>query len=85
MRSLCNRKGLKYAVGEEQLVALKNTFDGIIIDEVDPPGLDGEPQEFMPDQSFNEVLAKTEDGKCCLFYTSPSPRDLSTSRMPSTS
>ena len=72
MRSLCNRKGLKYAVGEEQLVALKNTFDGIIIDEVDPPGLDGEPQEFMPDQSFNEVLAKTEDGKCLYGYPTPS-------------
>ena len=24
-----------------------------------------------------------EMGKCCLLYTSPSPRDLSTSRMPS--
>ena len=27
--------------------------------------------------------AKCGEGKCCLLYTSPSPRDLSTSRMPS--
>ena len=26
---------------------------------------------------------KYEDADCCLLYTSPSPRDLSTSRMPS--
>ena len=26
---------------------------------------------------------KEGEGKCCLLYTSPSPRDLSTSRMPS--
>ena len=30
----------------------------------------------------NEKLA-AEAGKACLLYTSPSPRDLSTSRMPS--
>ena len=29
------------------------------------------------------VLKKTIDPKTCLLYTSPSPRDLSTSRMPS--
>ena len=28
-------------------------------------------------------IVNTESGKTCLLYTSPSPRDLSTSRMPS--
>ena len=30
-----------------------------------------------------DKLAKAADGPACLLYTSPSPRDLSTSRMPS--
>eukprot|EP00829_Urostomides_striatus_P016203 TRINITY_DN5273_c0_g1_i2.p4 TRINITY_DN5273_c0_g1~~TRINITY_DN5273_c0_g1_i2.p4 ORF type:complete len:101 (+),score=42.76 TRINITY_DN5273_c0_g1_i2:35-304(+) len=29
------------------------------------------------------VVALKEESYCCLLYTSPSPRDLSTSRMPS--
>ena len=28
-------------------------------------------------------IIKAKEDKCCLLYTSPSPRDLSTSRMPS--
>ena len=32
---------------------------------------------------FFEHYKDLEPGKCCLLYTSPSPRDLSTSRMPS--
>ena len=48
------------------------------------PGIDKE-------RGFNEILNSpvfrnfviSEDGKTCLLYTSPSPRDLSTSRMPS--
>ena len=35
--------------------------------------------DFLPKVKV-EVVVKTED---CLLYTSPSPRDLSTSRMPS--
>ena len=31
----------------------------------------------------NEELSKQAEDKDCLLYTSPSPRDLSTSRMPS--
>ena len=37
-------------------------------------------------ESFNELLPKTAiltHNRSCLLYTSPSPRDLSTSRMPS--
>ena len=32
---------------------------------------------------FVDELDDIPDGKSCLLYTSPSPRDLSTSRMPS--
>ena len=33
MRSLCNRSGLKYAAGKFELLALKNTFESLEIDE----------------------------------------------------
>ena len=32
---------------------------------------------------FDNVLLLNDDKNTCLLYTSPSPRDLSTSRMPS--
>ena len=32
---------------------------------------------------FTQSKIVSENIKCCLLYTSPSPRDLSTSRMPS--
>ena len=47
---------------------------------------------YQPDKPYREqevevtapwVLGATEDIIICLLYTSPSPRDLSTSRMPS--
>ena len=34
-------------------------------------------------QYDDEVISNVEDHQLCLLYTSPSPRDLSTSRMPS--
>ena len=34
-------------------------------------------------REFKEETAGLNKGKDCLLYTSPSPRDLSTSRMPS--
>ena len=42
----------------------------------------------IPDQNFEQGLIDSGfddalDGYVCLLYTSPSPRDLSTSRMPS--
>ena len=40
----------------------------------------------LDDLNFSEDIAETENtiqGNACLLYTSPSPRDLSTSRMPS--
>ena len=36
-----------------------------------------------PEQEHLEKLSKDFGIKTCLLYTSPSPRDLSTSRMPS--
>ena len=38
---------------------------------------------WILDQTHSGFKPATGDGKCCLLYTSPSPRDLSTSRMPS--
>ena len=37
------------------------------------------------EEGLNRLIKEIEDagGKACLLYTSPSPRDLSTSRMPS--
>ena len=40
------------------------------------------PQEF-PGVSVLNFLRQTVEARTCLLYTSPSPRDLSTSRMPS--
>ena len=70
-RPLHDRVLIKVLDSEEK------TAGGIII----PDTAKEKPQE-------GEVVAvgpgsKNEDGKVCLLYTSPSPRDLSTSRMPS--
>ena len=42
-------------------------------------------EEAVEEEKSVVVLAQWGGGpfKCCLLYTSPSPRDLSTSRMPS--
>ena len=44
-----------------------------------------EKREILPDAKFGDrVLSKFMNNlMICLLYTSPSPRDLSTSRMPS--
>ena len=43
-----------------------------------------EEKQLTYEQSWGEVLTKHVQWRCrCLLYTSPSPRDLSTSRMPS--
>ena len=38
---------------------------------------------YVPSTVLALKIAKTLECKVCLLYTSPSPRDLSTSRMPS--
>ena len=48
--------------------------------------IDGNPKELVAGVVFNPITDEmffAEKGKGCLLYTSPSPRDLSTSRMPS--
>ena len=48
-------------------------------------GQSGGEQSMNPEKELERVEQeiKNEVEKCCLLYTSPSPRDLSTSRMPS--
>ena len=40
-------------------------------------------KQQMAGMPFEEQVVKLASAKACLLYTSPSPRDLSTSRMPS--
>ena len=51
-----------------------------ISDDIDPAQTD----DNFPQKNFNAILyTGTGSSNACLLYTSPSPRDLSTSRMPS--
>ena len=53
MRSLSDEKNLKFASGESSLLALKNTFSNIIIDEIDSEGIQGTNSvEIDVDESF---------------------------------
>ena len=59
---------------------VRRTNDGILVCYHDAD-INGTP---ISELSFKEVnFAKKNISKLCLLYTSPSPRDLSTSRMPS--
>ena len=58
-----------YIDGENALVGLSRTPPDLAVIDIKMPRMDGE-----------ELLRKLRN---CLLYTSPSPRDLSTSRMPS--
>ena len=61
------------ADGKEALAAARRTAFDVITLDLSLPGLDG-----------LEVLRRLRDGgSTCLLYTSPSPRDISGSRMPS--
>ena len=42
-----------------------------------------EQERFCKDVQAAVAVSRETKGKICLLYTSPSPRDLSTSRMPS--
>ena len=53
-------------------------FAGIVRDTADNPELQAMTLEHYPGMTEKEIESIT-----CLLYTSPSPRDLSTSRMPS--
>ena len=41
------------------------------------------PMGYVPKQMYAWTIRRERHGEPCLLYTSPSPRDLSTSRMPS--
>ena len=49
--------------------------------------LDGHPDNkgslLVPKSLLKKMAEAFQNGETCLLYTSPSPRDLSTSRMPS--
>ena len=70
----------KYASSKDSVV--KHFVTALYIEELDVP-------QSWPKQSWDEVqrwlllLDSDRQLEDCLLYTSPSPRDLSTSRMPS--
>ena len=61
---------------------LKKDFQKKIIRNRDVPEKNLESKLVHSDDYTNKII-KTKDRFGCLLYTSPSPRDLSTSRMPS--
>ena len=68
--------------GASQLKLIRN----IIEDHLRKLSIRAEKEEFIPHITLARIKSLRSGGsKClsCLLYTSPSPRDLSTSRMPS--
>ena len=57
-----------------------NGQDGKVESDAKTPGVIGESFSVM---AWNIWRGGREDGKDCLLYTSPSPRDATLSRMPS--
>lgn len=73
MRSLSDEKNLKFASGESSLLALKNTFSNIIIDEIDSEGIQGTNSvEIDVDESFESISNRVEDGTTLYGYPTPS-------------
>ena len=60
---------------EVKLVELNTVNDDAVVSKVHSKSTWSDLNSFDPE--------KLEKSNCCLLYTSPSPRDLSTSRMPS--
>ena len=49
-----------------------------------PPAIDVDPDEYTSPKTFLKLsLMEIIEGNICLLYTSPSPRDVEESRMPS--
>ena len=65
-------------IGEES----KDPYTQICVEAVED---DDVFKKFKSDPRYTAILehVPVEQGRFCLLYTSPSPRDLSTSRMPS--
>ena len=79
-------------LGDVKIEVRPNGYLGVLIvhsDEIDkvkeiPEIEKAIPILFTVKSDLNEIISRAEDiAKACLLYTSPSPRDLSTSRMPS--
>eukprot|EP00831_Metopus_contortus_P067908 TRINITY_DN60653_c0_g1_i1.p1 TRINITY_DN60653_c0_g1~~TRINITY_DN60653_c0_g1_i1.p1 ORF type:complete len:129 (-),score=21.70 TRINITY_DN60653_c0_g1_i1:96-431(-) len=75
---------------EASHIPLNDNWDGVplkrrIMEPQRPSNLSHEFLEKQPLMGFKRQITETTDfqPKTCLLYTSPSPRDLSTSRMPS--
>ena len=85
IKDLENQKDLKNAVENYQTLLklnniIENWRDGYV------PEPEAEPEPEIESQELTGFIAINEDLRpslTCLLYTSPSPRDLSTSRMPS--
>ena len=76
------------ALSEEVINDLKKLINSDIASLEDLANLIKEQKIDLEDQDLQNILVKLSKNKIavdnpCLLYTSPSPRDLSTSRMPS--
>ena len=70
------RRGFEAAERSVQNFDFNNAFAGM-------QGGSYDPGSFTAQQAQAAQLGSAEQAQFCLLYTSPSPRDLSTSRMPS--
>ena len=73
-------------VSAQSMGALRSGWSATVDDCAISGGWTADGEEFIVADAAGGVTVfdgKRGDLKCCLLYTSPSPRDLSTSRMPS--
>ena len=78
-------------ISDEEFEAYLDAIDSTVIDPKQAEQDTAADQDHITEEEFEALLdqlhgkgnAPRGSGKSCLLYTSPSPRDLSTSRMPS--
>ena len=70
--------GAKVVIWDIDEEAIKNALD-----KVNSENLSYQIVDVSNFENINKSLSETESNKGCLLYTSPSPRDRSLSRMPS--
>ena len=68
---------------QEETVYDKIDLFGEVLDKINKEYVEEVDQSDTMDAAINGVLQSLDPYSSCLLYTSPSPRDLSTSRMPS--
>ena len=72
---------------DKQFAALKEYYVDRIVDNMSMKDLviyvTDDMQRWIDDQTFNDAMVEIEEYFDCLLYTSPSPRDRTRSRMPS--